>query len=536
MSRSEREHARDSVDVIVVGGGASGVTAALQAARMGARTLLIEETPWIGGMLTSAGVSALDGNDAILSGIHREFVHALWEECGGPEAVRTGWVSNTLFEPRVGQAILRRLTDAEPALTLWINTRVTEALVTDGRITGVRTEDGREVRAPAVIDATECGDVIALSGAAHRFGRESRAQTGESTAADEPDNVIQDLTWVLTLREHGPGDSHLIPRPPGYDPSLYAGSVRETVSDPDQFPFTVHPWEEMIQYGRLPNGRFMLNWPNSGNDIFAPEYILQSPAERPATVERMKRHALGFLHYLQTVCGHPEIGIDREAFPTPDGHPLIPYVRESRRIEATVMLHLGDVVDRHADIGRPMFMTGIAVGDYFIDHHHNSHLNSHGAVDICSDQRFPEIQAVTVPLGCLIPLEIDGLIAAEKSIGVTHSVNGVTRLQPIVMNTGQAAGALAALAVRRGCQPRGVNPREVQQALLNAGALLMPFADVGPEHLSFQPIHRVAVSGVMRGRDQPRLCEFRPDEEISGEDLQLALETLQRAGLGMEDL
>ena len=89
--------AETSVDVIVAGGGAGGVPAALQAARMGAQTLLIEETPWLGGMMTTAGVSALDGNDRIRCGIHREFVEALWDHYGGPEAVHTGWVSYTMF-------------------------------------------------------------------------------------------------------------------------------------------------------------------------------------------------------------------------------------------------------------------------------------------------------------------------------------------------------------------------------------------------------------------------------------------------------
>ena len=51
----------DSVDVLIIGGGASGVTAGIQSARMGVETLIVEETEWLGGMLTSAGVSAVDG-------------------------------------------------------------------------------------------------------------------------------------------------------------------------------------------------------------------------------------------------------------------------------------------------------------------------------------------------------------------------------------------------------------------------------------------------------------------------------------------
>lgn len=517
------ENSGIEVDVIAVGGGASGVTAALQAARLGARVLLIEGTPWLGGMLTSAGVSALDGNDAILSGIHREFVHALWERCGGRDGVRTGWVSNTLFEPKVGQAILREFVDAEPNITLLLETRAAEAILSDNRVVGIRTDRGQIAKAHTVIDCTEFGDVLALAGAAHRIGRESRAQTGEQIAPEKSDNIVQDSTYCITIRDFGPGADQTIPAPPGYDPSLYDGSVLEFTSDPEKFPFTIHPWDAFISYGRLPNGSVMLNWPIRGNDIFVPEMISQPAEGRRETLVKMKCHALGFLHYIQTVCGHPEIGIDPDAFPTADGLPLIPYIRESRRIEAEVMLHLSDVVDRYADPTRPFFKTGIAVGDYFIDHHHNSLIHAGCADNLCRDETFPQIQAVTVPLGCLLPRDIDGLVAGEKSIGVTHAVNGVTRLQPIVMNIGQAAGALAALAARDRVEPRAVNPRSVQQALLDANALLMPFADVGPEHPRSQAIHRVAVSGLLRGFDSPRRCEFCPDHPVEQSEIENAI-------------
>ena len=64
-------------DVIVVGGGAGGTSAAIQSARNGSRTLLIEETDWLGGMLTSAGVSAIDGNYKLPSGFWGEFKDSL---------------------------------------------------------------------------------------------------------------------------------------------------------------------------------------------------------------------------------------------------------------------------------------------------------------------------------------------------------------------------------------------------------------------------------------------------------------------------
>src|SRR5690606_36911126 len=101
--------AQIKTDVIIVGGGASGTMAAIQAARLGVETVVIEETSWLGGMLTSAGVSAIDGNHRLPSGLWGEFRQHLYSYYGGPKAVEIGWVSNTLFEPSVGHNILQKM-------------------------------------------------------------------------------------------------------------------------------------------------------------------------------------------------------------------------------------------------------------------------------------------------------------------------------------------------------------------------------------------------------------------------------------------
>ncbi|TFH00472.1 MAG: FAD-dependent oxidoreductase, partial [Calditrichales bacterium] len=90
---------RYETDVLITGGGTSGVAAAIQAARQNVNVVIVEETPWLGGMLTAAGVSAIDGNHRMPSGIWGEFRQKLYDHYGGAEAVATGWVSNTLFEP-----------------------------------------------------------------------------------------------------------------------------------------------------------------------------------------------------------------------------------------------------------------------------------------------------------------------------------------------------------------------------------------------------------------------------------------------------
>ena len=111
----------DSVDVLIIGGGASGVTAGIQSARMGVETLIVEETEWLGGMLTSAGVSAVDGNYDLPAGLFGEFRGHLADYYGGLDSLKTGWVSGVLFEPSVGNKIFHEMVGVEKNLKVWHN-------------------------------------------------------------------------------------------------------------------------------------------------------------------------------------------------------------------------------------------------------------------------------------------------------------------------------------------------------------------------------------------------------------------------------
>ena len=107
---------RRTVDVLVIGGTTSGTSAAIAAARQGAATLVVEPTPMFGGMFSAQGVPAADGNHHLPSGLWNEFREALRAHYGGAEALATGWVSNTLFEPHVADSIFRAMAAAEPRL------------------------------------------------------------------------------------------------------------------------------------------------------------------------------------------------------------------------------------------------------------------------------------------------------------------------------------------------------------------------------------------------------------------------------------
>src|SRR5690606_32894661 len=140
------------------------------------------------------------------------------------------------------------------------------------------------------------------------------------------------------------------------------------------------------------------------------------------------------------------------------------------------------------------YRTGVIVGDYTIDHHHYKYGN------------VPEIDFVkirvpsyNVPLGSLIPASFEGLIVAEKSIGVTNIVNGATRLQPVVLGIGQASGVLAALSVKENTLPSKVSIRKVQSTLLDQGAYIMPFIDVPNTDPQFKILHKIGATGILKG-------------------------------------
>ncbi|MFC6997253.1 FAD-dependent oxidoreductase [Rufibacter roseus] len=502
-------------ELLIIGGGASGTTAGVQAARMGTNVLIIEETQWLGGMLTSAGVSAIDGNHQMPSGLWGEFRQKLYNYYGGPAAVETGWVSNTLFEPSVGNKLLKELAQ-EKNLTIWYNTKWEDLKKTEygWKVTVRQGKKKRAVEAKLIIDATELGDVMAKAGATYDIGMDSRYETGEEFAPEKANDIIQDMTYVVVLKDYGKGKDKTIKKPAGYNPKEFDCAC--DVSDPAADGGPNENCLEMMGYGKLPNNKYMINWPKCGNDIYL-NIIEKSPEERAEALKEAKLHTLRFLYYLQTELGFKNLGIADDEFPTADKLPMIPYHRESRRVDGLARFALQHVA-KPFDQKEAYYRTGIAVGDYTIDHHH---LKNPEAPDI--DFVKIKVPSYNVPLGSLIPKGVEDLIVAEKSISVTNIVNGATRLQPVVLGIGQAAGALAGVALKNNVEPREVSIREVQQVLLDSKAYLMPYIDVKPQDPHFQAIQRIGATGILKGVGLPykwaNQTWFYPERPISEYEL-----------------
>ena len=488
----------ETTDVLVIGGGASGVSAGLQAARMGVNTVILEETPWLGGMLTSAGVSCVDGNYKLRSGIFGEFTDSLAARYGGYPSLQTGWVSNINFDPHVGQEIFTSMTEAESAyLTVernaeWKSVRT----VNDRKEVIFVDEDGRKrlISAKVLIDATELGDVAKACGVAYRIGMDSSSETGESIAPENANDVIQDMTFVAFLKDYGPDADMTIDMPEGYDPSLFADSCMNPLSDGvAETGQTVWSPEMMITYGRTPGGRYMINWPIYGNDWYA-NVIDASPEERRAAYDDARNFTLCFVYFIQTQLGMKNLGLADDVFPTEDRLPFFPYHRESRRIRGEAFFTM-DAAAAPYGYEKPYYRTGIAVGDYAVDHHHFRHPQWRSLPDL----HFYPIPSFNVPMGVLLPEDSDGLIVAEKSVSVSNLINGATRLQPVVMQLGQAAGVIAALAAEKDVPVKAVSVRDVQSVLLDAGGYIMPYLDLPKSHPHFKAVQRIGATGILRG-------------------------------------
>jgi hypothetical protein len=503
-----------TTDVLVVGGTASGVCAGIQSARLGVTTLIIESTPWLGGMLTAAGVSAIDGNDAMPAGIFGEFKKQLALYYGGEKKLSTGWVSNTLFEPHIGDSIFKNMAAKEMNLLVNYNCTFTKLIKEGSQIKGVVCVDKKNqqtilIQAKIFIDATELGDVLSAASLAYDIGMESNEQTHENVNMSGANGIIQDITYVAILKDFGKPQP-LITRPINYDSLEFDASNSNFYFNTNLKKPTVDA-RAMLNYGKLPNNKYMLNWPIFGNDTYL-NIIEKTPAEREILVEQAKQQTLRYVYFIQKDLGFSNLALAEDEFLTKDKLAFYPYYRESRRIKGKVRMTVQHISAPFAT-DQALYRTGIAVGDYPIDHHHKKNKEAPQHLDF-----FP-VPSFNIPLGVLIPKDGGNLIIAEKSISVSNIVNGTTRLQPCVMQIGQAAGLLAALSTKENCNPENISVRKLQSILLETNAYIMPYKDVPLRSTYFKAIQKIGATGLLRGVGVPsgwaNATYFYPDDKVN---------------------
>ena len=499
-------------DVLIVGAGCSGVSAAIEAARAGKKVTVVESTHRVGGTLTAAGVSAADGGERLAAGIWGEFRGRLISYYGSEAALRTGWVSNTCFEPWVGEQVLREMLSEYESISIVYGCYPVDVSLLGERLESVSFRGAREftVQAPITVDAEETGDLLSLLPVESRCGRDSRIETGEAGAPERADRAMQDITWVATIpypTEEAGGAKELDGQDEADIPREFRGILGTDGGGR-------RTWRSFFEYGRLPNGWFMLNWPTAGND-YASRYAAIGATARRIAAARARRKTKRLAEWLcKTFSLHGRGMANGDTIRYAD----IPYIRESRRLVNIAMLRTTSLIGAATDglpEGSRARREAVAVCDYPADVHMDAKRKARATL--------PELPAFSIPLSSLIPDEIDGLIVAEKSFSASHLVSAASRVQPTAIGVGQAAGALAVQSLERRLNPRSVAVGNVQDRLLTSGALILPFSDLPGDHPAFAALQKAAVRERIYGRnvETPWVNETRiaPDERISDEEI-----------------
>jgi len=417
---------RHSVDLCVVGGGMAGFTAALAAARNGARTLLMHERPVLGGNSSSECRVHIGGAD-------RHGALPNMRETGILEELR---LENLRRNPQksfsVWDAILYEKARFQPGLELLLNCTCIDAHM-DGRriesVTGwqLTTETFHVVKARIFADCSGDAVLAPLTGADFRVGREARSEFGESLAPERADLRTMGLTCMFQAREH----------------------------DAPQ-PFEPPPWAYRFESdSELPYGA--AGHRSIGMGYWWIELGGEQDSLRDAELLRdeLLRIVYGVWDHIKNRGDH---GAENWAL---DWVQFLPAKRESRR-------YVGEHVLTQLDVesgGR--FDDVVAYGGWTMDDHHPAGFR--GARLGFPATVFHEAPSpYGIPYRSLFSRNISNLMFAGRCASATHVAMSSARVMGTGASMGQAVGTAAALAARKGLEPRELLGciRELQQTLL----------------------------------------------------------------------
>ncbi|MFT4416461.1 FAD-dependent oxidoreductase [Fredinandcohnia humi] len=505
-------------DAIIIGGGIGGCTAALAAAKSGKKVIFTEETDWIGGQLTSQAVPP-DEHQWIeqfgCTKTYREFRnrvreyyrkhYPLTEEARKNLFLNPGnaWVSRIAHEPRVALAVLYDMLSpyiSSAKITILLNWKIVSAETDGDRVLSVTVKNQQNgsiisLSGSFFIDATECGDVLPLTGTEYVTGAESKDETGEPHAVDG-ESIPQDMQSITHcfIVDYIDGEDFTIEKPEQYEfwreyqadfmnEKLLSWYGADGVTGKSK-KFGMFPGDgiSLWDYRRIIDPSLfepsfyegevsIINWPQ--NDYWLGSIIDVSEEEKEKHLKGAKQLSLSFLYWLQTEAprpdggkGYPGLRLRKDMAGTEDGLAKYPYIRESRRIKAEFT-----VLEQHVSAevrgkeGIASFADSVGVGWYYLDLHPTVVTNT-----TCFIPTYP----FQIPLGSLLPVRMSNLLPACKNIGTTHITNGCFRLHPVEWNIGESVGYLVGYCLEKGVNPRDVRKNEellkgFQQFLISEG-------------------------------------------------------------------
>jgi hypothetical protein len=504
-------------DIVVYGGTAGGVAAAVQGARMHKAVVLVEPGQHIGG-LTSGGLGATDiGNKAAIGGISRDFYRRLGTHYADESSWRfqkreaykegrraAGESEMWTFEPHVAEAILRAMLD-EAKVPLLLHKRLdwkAGVRKTGGRIAAIRADDGTVVAGKMFIDATYEGDLMAKAGVSYTIGREANSQYGETlngvqTAQatkhqflkpvdpyvkpgdpssgllpgihagapgrdGEGDKRVQAYNFRMCLTD-APQNRLPFPKPAGYDPLRYELQLRYLHAG---------VWDAFCSNLPMPNRKSDCNncgafsTDNIGMNYNYPE---GDYATREKIFQEHVTYQKGLMWFLANDPRVPEHireeigrwGLCRDEFTETGGWPHQLYVREARRM-------IGDyVMTQHNCQGKTRADDSAGLAAYTMDSHNTQRYVKDGKAINEGDVQVGGFPPYPISYRSLVPKEIECTnLLVPVCLSATHIAYGSIRMEPVFMVLGQSAATAAALALDDGGTVQQVNYKQLRERLL----------------------------------------------------------------------
>lgn len=437
-------HQQLDCDVLVAGGGMSGVCAALAAARRGAQVILCQDRPVLGGNASSEIRMHIVGAD--MSGRRGAELANEAREGGIIEEIRLeNCVRNPQRSPSMFDLILYDKCRAEPNLNLLLNTTVTGVKMRGNRITSIdaerpSTEESFTISAIVFVDATGDGRMAVEAGAPYLEGRESHEQFGESLAQPVTDNQRLGSSIMFQARRHD--------RPIPFVPPSWARKFTE-----DDLRLRPHVTSGGHGDLNLEYGYWWVEWGGHLDTIKQNEQIR----------DELLAIVLGVWDHVKNGGDH---GADNWAL---EWFGFVPGKRESRRFIGQYTLTERDVLESkpHDD--------AIAYGGWFID--------THPALGVDAPEEPPCTQhdvplLYDIPLRSCVSSTIENLMFAGRNISATHIAFASTRVMATCAAVGQGIGTAAAHAAAHRILPialaeNSATMAEIQQQLLEDDAFLI---------------------------------------------------------------
>lgn len=418
-------------EVAVIGGGAAGICAAVASARNGAKTVLVQDRPVLGGNASSEirvhlnGVNHLkDGLPERETGIIEEFL--LLNRFQNPQESFTVW-----------DHVLYDFVTREPNLDLYLNTSAMRANMENGKIVSaycyqLTTEMEYTFNAKLFIDCSGDGLFAATSGALYRTGREAASEFNEKYAPKEADGWQMGGTVLLSSKDMG--------RPMPFEPPSFTLEYEAEKSHKGR---KLTPFVEGFWWVEL----------GSEDDIIA---------DYETNRHKLMGYAYGVWDYVK----------NSGKFPESKNYALdwvcsLPGKREARRFIGDFILSEGDL------LGHRHFEDAVAYGGWSLDEHNPGGIENLGEPPSYFHEHFAEVYQI--PYRSLYSKNVPNLLFAGRNISQTHMALSSSRIMATCALEGQAVGTAAALCLRNGTLPRGISEKhinELQEQLLRDDAFI----------------------------------------------------------------